>query len=339
MAQRPSFAQKKILSFILIALIFLELFLYIHREHPRRFDSFPKVPYIEFLKSQDPNTRSYGNFWVFYPNTATGFGVDDLGYFLGLVPTRFVEFVNTLVIDNHFQKDLRPPALRAMPIGEGKSHILDLLNVRYIIAPSEKKLSALLSRYTNLQDKLNLVYAGEVNIFERPSALPRAYVVHRAIFEPDTTKALYLISRLGSAGREGVIITHQPNPQLTADLNTLPLEDNSTVKILDTNPNEVHLQAIMENAGFVVLSDAYHPDWKVYINGQTSKIFQTNHLVRSVFVPAGRHEIKFIFIPISFYAGMIVSFLSLALIILLLTFPKFSLRKMKPQTKSPRLLS
>lgn len=324
-----SFFNRKMLSVILITLIFSELFLYIHREHPHRFDSFSKVPYIEFLKSQDPSTRSYGNFWVFYPNTATGFGVDDLGYFLGLVPTRFVEFVNTLVIDNHFQKDLRPPALRAMPIGESKSHILDLLNVRYFIAPSEKKLSTLLSHYTNFQDKLNLVYTGEVNIFERPSAFPRAYIVHRAIFEPDKEKSLYLISRLGSAGREGAVITHPPDHKLSARLNALPIQDNSTVKITYTNPNEVHLKATMENAGFVVLSDAYHPDWKVYVNGQISKIFQTNHLVRSVFVPAGQHKIKFIFIPISFYAGMIVSLLSLLLIIFLFTFHKFSLRKIK----------
>jgi hypothetical protein len=319
--------KRKMLSVILITLIFSELFLYVHREHSQRFDSFSKVPYIEFLKSQDQSARSYGIFWVFYPNTATGFGVDDLGYFLGLVPTRFVEFVNTLIIDNHFQKDLRPPALRAMPIGANKSHILDLLNIRYFIAPSEEKLSNLLTHYTSLQDKLKLIYSGEVNIFERPNALPRAYIVHRAIFEPDLTKSLNLIGRLGPAGREGIVITAQPNQELYTQLAVSPLEDNSTVNIVSTNPNEVHLEATMEHAGFVVLSDAYHPDWKVYIDGQVSKIFQTNYLVRSVFVPAGRHQITFRFIPLSFYTGIIVSSLSILLIIFLFAFPKSFFRK------------
>ncbi|MCB9757603.1 MAG: YfhO family protein [Candidatus Omnitrophica bacterium] len=319
--------KKQILSILLITLIFSELFLYIHREHPRRFDSFSKVPYIEFLKSQDQSARSYGIFWVFYPNTATGFGVDDLGYFLGLVPARFVEFVNVLVIDNHFQKDLRPPALRAMPIGANKSHILDLLNIRYFIVPSEEKLSTLLTHYSSLQDKLKLIYSKEVNIFERPSALPRAYIVHRAIFEPDTMKTLNLINRLGSAGREGVVITAQPNQELYTQLAASPLVDNSTVKMINTNPNEVHLEATMEHAGFVVLSDAYHPDWKVYVDGQKSQIFQTNYLVRSVFVGAGRHQITFKFIPFSFYAGIIVSSLSLLLLLFLFAFPKSFFRK------------
>ncbi len=161
--------------------------------------------------------------------------------------------------------------------------------------------------------------------------MPRAYVVHRAIFEPDTTKSLNLIGRLGPAGREGIVITARPNQELYTQLAASPLEDNSTVNIVSTNPNEVHLEATMEHAGFVVLSDAYHPDWKVYIDGQVSKIFQTNYLVRSVFVPAGQHQITFKFIPLSFYAGMIVSSLSLLLIIFLFAYPILFFRKIKPQ--------
>lgn len=293
---------QKYISFLLITFVFCELFLYIHREHPKRFDSFAKVPYIEFLKSQPQNTRGYGIFWAFYPNTATGFGVDDLGYFLGLVPHRFVDFVNNLLIENHFQKDLRPPALRAMPIEPKRHHILDLLSVRYIIAPAGMQLENFF--------KTPAVYKNEVAIFERPTALPRAYVVHRAIFEPNKTQSLNLIKRLGASGKTGVVITQTPNEKIINFLNSLPLTDNSSVKIIHQNANEVTLKADMENPGLVVLTDSYHPDWKVYINEKPSEIFQTNYLFRSVFIPQGSHKIKFVFSPFSFYAGMVVSLLS-----------------------------
>ncbi|MCB9771446.1 MAG: YfhO family protein [Candidatus Omnitrophica bacterium] len=319
--------KQRILGIIIFTLVFLELFLYIHREHPKRFDSFAKVPYIEFLKSKDHEVRSYGNFWAFYPNTATGFGVDDLGYFLGLVPERYVEFVNTLVIENHFQKNLRPPALRAMPIESDKRFILDLLNVRYIIGPADDRLHALLPGYK--QSQKNLVYADEVKIFERPTVLPRAYVVHRAIFEPDPKKSLELIKKLGPSASEGIIINEPLNPKIFTLLNSVPLKDSSSVKIKYSTPNEVWLEANMEHAGFVVLSDAYHPDWQVYLDGKKWKIFQTNYLVRSVLVPEGQHAIKFVFAPQSFKLGIVVSFLSLLILIFLFI----------SKNKNPRSLS
>ncbi len=313
--------KRKTVGLIMVTLIFSELFLYIHREHPRRFDSFAKVPYIEFLKSQDTPSRSYGIFWAFYPNTATGFGVDDLGYFLGLVPSRYVDFVNALVLENHFQKNLRPPALRAMPIAADKRNILDLLNVRYIIVPTDGRFKKLLPDPEEFKKQMKMVYSGEVVIYERPHVLPRAYIVRRVIFTPDKDKSLDFIKRLGLAAHEGVVITHAPDRKISSHINALPIHDASSIKIIRSNPNDVVLQAEMKNAGLVVLSDAYHPDWKVYIDGKASEVFQTNYLVRSVFVPEGRHRVQFIFSPKSFYAGLAVSIVSLLLLIGLFFLP------------------
>ncbi len=315
--------KNKILNFIIIALVFSEMFLYIHREHPKRFDSFAKVPYIEFLKSQKELQRSYGIFWAFYPNTATGFGVDDLGYFLGLVPTRFVDFVNALVIENHFQKDLRPPALRAMPIETKRHFILDLLSVRYIITPANMHLENLF--------KTKPIYQNEVAIFERPTAMPYAYVVHRAIFEPDKKKSLNLVGRLGASSCEGVVITHAFDEKIISLLNVSPIKDASNVNIIHENPNEVILKARMEHAGLLVLTQAYHPDWKVFIDGKKSEILQTNYLLRGVLVPSGEHEIKFIFAPFSFYAGILISGISaLFLVYFVFACPK----KLNPRLRS-----
>jgi hypothetical protein len=261
-------------------------------------------------------------FWAFYPNTATGFGVDDLGYFLGLVPERFVRFVNRLVIENHFRNDLRPPALRAIPIEGRRNAILDMLNVRYIIAPDQDRLAKMLNAFGGFMDTFKAIYSKEVVIFERETALPRAYVVHRAIFEPDPEKSFRLLERIAPALREGAVINHAGIPRISAQLSRQPVTDRSTVKIRKYSPNEVILDADMEHSGLVVLSDAYHPDWKVFLNGKPGKIFQTNNLIRSVFVPEGKHRIKFVFAPLSFYAGVAITLFSLAGILILFNAPR-----------------
>ncbi len=78
----------------------------------------------------------------------------------------------------------------------------------------------------------------------------------------------------------------------------------------------------MNHPGLIVLTQAYHPDWKVIVDGQKKEIFQTNYLFRSIFVPEGQHTIKFIFAPFSFYAGMGVSLLSLIFIVFLFVYPR-----------------
>lgn len=294
----------------LTALAFIELFCYIHRERPARFDSFAPVPYIEQLKSSPEKMRSYGNFWAFYPNTATGFQTDDLGFFFGLAPKRFVEFVNNLLIPNHFRNDLRPPALRAIPI-QDREHLLDLLNVTYIITPATDEYSRHFPHFENLEEKYTQVYAGEVRIYQRPHAYPRAFVVHRAVFETDQVRTMLLLNSLNENLRGVAVIKGRPSPEMLKILEQTPPVDNSTAVITKSSANEVIVQARMQNPGFLVLSEAYHPDWQVTIDGKKGNILQTDHLLRSVFLPAGDHTVRFVFKPFSFYLGLGVSLLSL----------------------------
>ena len=43
-----------------------------------------------------------------------------------------------------------------------------------------------------------------------------------------------------------------------------------------------------------MLSEIYYkPGWKCKINGKNTKIYQANHVLRSVYVPEGKHEVVF----------------------------------------------
>jgi pimeloyl-ACP methyl ester carboxylesterase len=70
---------------------------------------------------------------------------------------------------------------------------------------------------------------------------------------------------------------------------------------------------------FAVFSEVYyHQGWKAYIDGIETPILRTNYVLRGISVPAGRHIIRFIFHPRSYYLGQIVQRVAGILTLLLL---------------------
>ncbi len=308
----------RVVGIILIGLVFGELFSYIPRERAIRFDSFPKVPYIEFLKNSRQPNRVYGTLGNLYPNTASGYSLDDLGIFMGFLPKRFVLFVNSFIVKNNFVLDLRPTTLRFATLSHRSDDYLDLLNLRYIIEPPPKIASLFTSPLVQMYNTAKPVYSHEVDIYTRESALPRTFIVHKAIFEPEENKSLEILKGIKEELKNTVLITHEPVPTIDQELQSVSLTDNSLSQIIKYTPNEIVIKAVMEHAGFLVLSDTFHPDWKAYVNGKPSQIFQTDYLIRSIFLPAGQYEVKFVFQPISFYLGALISIFALIRIVVLI---------------------
>ena len=309
------FLRKRYIRLLIASLLFFELFCYINHQRPSRFDSFPKVPYIEFLKGQPDKFRVYGLEHEFFPNTATGYGMDDIGIFEGLLGKRYVNFINTFVFKDWFVPDLRPSSFRnACP--NQRKEFLDLMNLKYFIFPPLAQIGHLVtSAYTinpngATQDSTRLIYSQEVNIYERSQGFPRAFVVHRAIFDEQQEAASADLESIVDRLRSTVVIHHAMVPEINSQLLNVSPQDASKVEILQYKPNEVAINTNLVYPGFLVLSDAYHPDWKAYVDGQEVKIYEADYLFRAVFLPAGQHLVKFIFVPVSFTIGLMVSFLT-----------------------------
>lgn len=119
-----------------------------------------------------------------------------------------------------------------------------------------------------------------------------------------------------------IMLQSAPDDAIINQLKERMLTDGSLATITSYSPNKVVVKATLENPGFLVLSDTYHPDWKAYDNGKETKIFITNYLIRSVFLSPGQHIVQFIFKPVAFYAGIIVSCIFLLILLSLLLLPK-----------------
>jgi len=79
-------------------------------------------------------------------------------------------------------------------------------------------------------------------------------------------------------------------------------------------PNQVRLTVPDGSAGWLVLTDVWYPGWTCRVDGHEEKIHRANYLFRSVWLPAGGHEVVFRFEPRSYHVGKMTSGGALALV-------------------------
>jgi fibro-slime domain-containing protein len=110
----------------------IELFWWTPRTHYDRYDPFVEAPYIRFLKNDPGVFRVYGLDGYLYPNTASAYELNDIGYVNGLVIHRFQEFSERLIDKNLSRWFFTGYS----PYGGTRnlgSRIWDLLNLTYVI--------------------------------------------------------------------------------------------------------------------------------------------------------------------------------------------------------------
>src|SRR5664280_888995 len=97
-----------------------------------------------------------------------------------------------------------------------------------------------------------------------------------------------------------------------------PVLANEKIELTSYQPDELLYKSHATEEKLAVFSEIYYPaGWKCYIDGKESLYFRTDWVLRGMIVPAGDHEIKFTFKPVSYYVGNKISLASSLLLILL----------------------
>ena len=152
--------------------------------------------------------------------------------------------------------------------------ILNMLNVKYIITNKkiENKSFKKIDGNNNLYENLDVLLALDCWEFK----LSRK------------SKIITLINNgHGFRPNETATVLNYDGPDLTNF-------NGGNSKIIKTSPNEIIINCKTNGGGLLVLSEVYYKHgWKCKIDGKDSKIYQTNHILRSVYVPDGEHEVVF----------------------------------------------
>ena len=98
-----------------------------------------------------------------------------------------------------------------------------------------------------------------------------------------------------------------------------PVLENEKIELVSYQPDELVYKYSASEEKLAVFSEIYYPaGWKSYIDGKESKYFRTDYVLRGMIVPAGSHEIRFVFKPASYIVGNKIS-LAFSLLLLVLT--------------------
>ncbi len=158
--------------------------------------------------------------------------------------------------------------------------LLDLLNVKYYLVARGSKPPPGTEDYP-------LVYSGEVDAYENPHRLPRAFVVGAWEMAADDAEALAALRRPAFNPRETALLCCGAPPASAARR----FAGFRAAEIVSHGPMEVVVRAV--GPGALVLGDAYYPGWRAA--GYT--LYRADYLFRGVLLPEGTHTVRFSFWP------------------------------------------
>ena len=152
-------------------------------------------------------------------------------------------------------------------------------------------------------------------VYENARALPRAWLVTdvRALDEEAALKVI----------RTGLM----PDGSMWEPERTALVEPGSGTKLYETaapgggaeftryEPNRVDLRTKAGAPSILVLSENHYPGWRAYLDGRPAGVLRVNYNQRGVLVPAGEHEVSFVYRPKSVIIGAVISLLTAVLLI------------------------
>jgi hypothetical protein len=232
---------------------------------------------------------------VFSDNTPTSYFHKSVGGYHGAKLKRYQE-----LIDSSLYRDLNRlmnAARKARSVDDllpvfGSTRILNMLNTRYVI------------------------YNPQAPPLVNTNALGNAWFVEKPILVNDANGEIAGLNRIDPFME--AVIDRRFKDQVTAPL--YPVFAGEKIELTSFKSNELIYKSSTTAEKLAVFSEIYYPaGWKCFVDGRERAHFRADYVLRAMIVPAGEHEIRFSFEPVSYITGNTVSLASSLLLALLIT--------------------
>lgn len=313
--------QKKRLQFIVIIVLVIvqsaDLFKSFQKFNPFSPQEliFPTPPIFSYLKNQTRIDRFWGyGFGSIEANFATKYKLFSPDGYDPLYPKRYGEFIQSSrngKIATEFTLQNRSDAVitsgfgeNDLPSNEHRLRVLDLLGVKYILDRVENNSTE------NTFPKNRFKILKEENgwkVLENIKASPRIFLI--SDYEIVNTKEEFEKLFFNKNFDPSKTIILENKPDILIERNT---KDNSdTTNVLLYKPNEIIISTKSSHNKLLFLSDVYFPGWKATIDDKQVLILRADYVFRSISIPSGTHLVKFVYKPMSFSIGIVISIISL----------------------------
>lgn len=327
---------RKIGLCLLSALIVFELFRFGWKYTPFSDKNlvFPTTPVIEFLQQQPGIFRVDGgnaipmNMWLPY-------NLESLSAYDAVYPERIAKYIAINNAEN-------PDALQGRygQIERYNSPLIDIANICFITSVKRDEASRAdpggRPEWMYRLNKLESVFDDKtVEVLRNRDCLDRAFLIREyEVYK----KREEIVSRLLDKNfdiSKTVILEVKPTLSISGGDS---FGDKKEVIWVSYDPSKRALITKTKTPALLFVSDSYYPGWKAFVDGQETSIIPANLAFRAIAVPAGEHQITFIYDPLSFKIGVGVSFTALFVLGGLFVYEKVKSRRASRRSP-PRVLS
>jgi hypothetical protein len=323
--------RRKVACALLLLVVAGELWSYQNHTRVERFDFEDDPPaYLAYLQQNGDGHRVMNaGRDALYPEWGAAFGIRDVGTLNVMqVPeyrTFFFRYVNPGEGTGKFLQtggDLEVP-FAADPVA------LDQLSVRHLVVADE---------LVTFADQARQLYplafddqeAG-VHVFTNPTAFPRAYLSTALVPSVDVsgsprwstarafTEDVQLLDAARTAGVDDAVSGSVPG----------------TARIVAERNTRVEVEVRADAPSVLVLTDVFHENWSAVVNGEPAHLGRVNDVVRGVVVPAGLSVVEFEYRSRERAVGTVVSWLSLAALVVAAVVWEIVRRRRGPAPTAP----
>ena len=238
---------------------------------------FPPTAITVYLQSLEGPLRVAATPTGAAGNTYPNYGIEQLYGYDGIYPARIKEFINELG-------------------GNGKAW-----------AQAEPLLA--ISRYLHPAESLDLeamadayrpdIRADGVDVMTNLRALPRARLVG-TVARFDSGEAVLEHLKTVTFDVERTVLIEADE---SAGFPSTTTEELGDARITDRTTQTMTVAIDAVEPCMLVVAEAYYPGWRATIDGDPVEIYPAYHALRAIAVPAGAHEVRFEYDPVSFRIG------------------------------------
>jgi len=169
-------------------------------------------------------------------------------------------------------------------------NMVNMLNTKYVLAQGT-------IQHPNLKQVL-VDERNRIVVYENSACLPRVFPIGNIEVIADKQARLARLNDPSFKPDSLAILEKDLTVQVTSP-------GSWQSKITRYEPNVIEIDVETDTQTLMVLSEMYYPaGWKAYVDGQQTEILKTNHALRSIVVPEGRHHIVFRLRPATYVASL-----------------------------------
>jgi len=172
---------------------------------------------------------------------------------------------------------------------------------RYLTTGNQEVFNMLNTKYFIVSDKNKAPFAQLNN-----EAFGNAWMADKLLLVNDADTEIEALGKTDINLKTTAIM----DKRFAAELNNFQpnFDTLSTIKLISYEPNDLKYNFYSSKKELVVFSEIYYENgWKAYIDGKFTPHFRVNYILRSMIVPAGKHQVEFKFEPAVYKTGGLVS--------------------------------